>query len=222
MRALPTSRSPFALGYKGLASVVIAEANVTTAGGVVRVPYFGLDGREVNAKLFSLKTGRSWWEKRGVGVLPFGLERLPDPDFAERFALVLAEGEADALAVRGSVGLRDDWSVRVLGLPGASTWRSEFGLLVRRFPVVYVVGDGDAPGRRMMDAVLADVSWARPVRMPDGEDARSIIQGADGDEAFRRLLDEADQGAEYAYALTEAETPRDFVRTLAGGDGRVI
>lgn len=212
------SRQPLALKWKGLPSFVIAEANVTRIGGLVRVPYYGLDGREVNAKLFSEATGRSWWERRGVGVLPFGMERLPDPVLAEWFTLVLTEGEGDGLAVRGSIGLRGDRSVRVLGLPGAATWRSEFGLLVRRFPVVYVVGDGDAPGRRMMDAVLADVPWARPVRMPAGEDARSIIQGPDGDEVFRRLLDDADRGAELAFAFGVAATPREFVRRLVGGD----
>lgn len=221
MRGLPTNTSPLALGWKDLSPVVIAEANVTTAGRVVRVPYFGLDGREVNAKLFSETKGRSWWERRGVGVLPYGMERLPHPEFDEWFALVLAEGEADSLAVHGSVAVRDDRSVRVLGLPGASTWRSEFGLLVRRFPVVYVVGDGDAPGRRMMDAVLADVPWARPIRMPAGEDARSIIQGQDGDEAFRCLLDDADLGANIAHAIDAAPTPDDCLRLLTGGDERV-
>ena len=190
---------------------------MTRIDGLTRVPYYGLDGREVNAKLCSEKTGRSWWERRGVGVLPYGMERLPRTEFDEWFALVLEEGEADALAVRGSVGVRGDRSVRVLGLPGASTWRSEFGLLVRRFPVVYVVGDGDAPGRRMMDAVLADVPWARPVRIPSGEDARSIIQGPDGDEAFRRLLDDADLGANIAHAIDTAPTPYDYLRLLTGG-----
>ena len=88
---------PLALGWKGLPSIVLAEANVTQKGGVVRVPYCGLDGREVNAKLVSLKTGRWWWEERGVGVRLFGMERLPDPDsgagIAEAFRAALANRE---------------------------------------------------------------------------------------------------------------------------------
>ena len=207
---------------KGLSPVLLAEANVTEAHGVARLPSYDLDGREVYAKLVPKDTARHpWVEPRGISVIPFGLERLPQPEFDEWFALVLAEGESDALAVRGSVAVRADRSVRVLGLPGASMWRSEFGLLVCRFPVVYVVGDGDAPGRLMMDAVLADVPWARPVRMPKGEDARSIIQGPDGDEAFRCLLDDADRGAELAFAFGVAATPRDYVRRLVGDDDGV-
>ena len=69
----------------------------------------------------------------------------------------------------------------------------------------------------MMDAVLADVPWARPVRIPSGEDARSIIQGPDGDEAFRRLLDDADLGANIAHAIDTAPTPYDYLRLLTGG-----
>ena len=215
MGGQPTSTSPLAVGYKGLSPVVLAEANVTEAHEVVRVPYCDRDGREVYAKLVPKDTARHpWVEPRGISVIPFGLERLPHPEFDEWFALVLAEGESDALAVRGSVAVRDDRSVRVLGLPGAGMWRSEFGPAFRRFPVVYVVGDGDAPGRRMMDAVLADVPWARPVRMPDGEDARSIIQGPDGDEAFRRLLDDADHGADLARAFDQAPTVADFRQLL--------
>ena len=97
MRVLPTSTSLLAVGWKNLSPVVIAEANVTRIDGLTRVPYYGLDGRDVNAKLFSEKTGRSWWERRGVGVLPSGMERLPRTEFDEWFALVLEEGEADAL-----------------------------------------------------------------------------------------------------------------------------
>ena len=116
---------------------------------------------------FFAPNGRTWWGP-GEGLVPFGLETIPsDPD---SWALMFAEGESDALALReafaGTTEAHELGRVCVLGLPGASSWRPEWSSIAATFDRVYVIGDGDEAGRKMIAKVNADVRWARPVRLP--------------------------------------------------------
>jgi hypothetical protein len=172
--------------WKGIERVpVLDEAGITFVRGLVRIPYFARGGREHNAKVFPLQRRRwcpsSWWERSGLPVIPFGLQLLPrTASAALRSVLLVAEGESDALALGSSyaeiVGHPFIDSIHVLGLPGASSWQSDWGAFLEPFPFIYVIGDGDEAGQRMIASVKADVPWARPVRLPSGADARSIIQ----------------------------------------------
>ena len=193
--------------WKGLSFLVLDDAGVGFEGDLVRVPYRLRDGREHNAKLFAAG-GRSWWETAGRELIPFGVETLPDDDTARERALMIAEGESDALALReafaGVTANNPIRSYHVLGLPGAGTWRREWSILAEPFPVVYLLGDGDERGREMNDAILREVPWASPVPLPPGEDARSILQ-CDGSRALDALLEAADGAARLCATFALAE-----------------
>lgn len=207
--------------WKGILWLVLEEAGVVFDGDLVRVPYRGREG-DVHAWRVLAPSGRCWWEPTGVELLPFGLETLPTGQSAERAALILAEGESDALALREAfAGVGPGSAVSgyyVLGLPGAGTWRPEWAGYFEAISLVYVAGDGDPAGRRMIDAVCRDVHWARPVWLVEGEDARSILQ-AHGPRALDVLLDRADELAKVCVALFMARDYEHFI-SLMSGTGR--
>lgn len=209
--------SVLASGWKGLSLDVLDEAGVDIDRGIVRVPYCDRDGRELYCKRFG-RDGRSWYEPAGLELVPFGLETLPPAGsrWPRYCALLLCEGESDALAVRDVLG-RYRADVLALALPGAGSWRDSWRSFVEPFPLVYVLGDGDEPGRRMNRRVRSAVPWASPVWLPDGSDVRSLLQ-ADAD-ALWPLLARADEDARLWAALTLSPDLDTMRRLLAGEKG---
>lgn len=204
--------------WKGISHLVLDEAGVhCDEAGVVHVPYRNLDGSVHREHLFC-EGGRSWWSP-GEGLIPLGLELLPPPARATRCALIVAEGDSDTLALReafaGTSGDHPLDGFYVIGLPGAGTWRTHWLDYVRHFDIVYVVADGDLAGRRMLSKVWADVPWARPVRLPDGTDARGILQG-EGPQALDRHLDLADSAARLMAAFRVSPSLDACERLLRG------
>src|SRR3954470_13704955 len=89
-----------AVGWKGLAAGVLLDAGVTRSPDwTVRIPYRDATGAERNAKIVT-PSGKSWWEQKGVDMLPFGVERPAQPGQRDTRLLWIAEGESDALALR--------------------------------------------------------------------------------------------------------------------------
>jgi len=199
-------------GWKGIAMGVLAEAGVeTTASGLVRVPFRDRDRRIVVHKVFG--RSRSWYDPPGVDLIPFGIETLPVSAWiAERSALLVCEGESDALCAREHF---TGW--HAVALPGAGVWRRYWRRHLEPFPVVYLLGDGDEPGQRMNRRVKADVPWARPVRLPDGEDVRALLQ-RDGRDGLLPYLEAADADTRLAAALHLATDLDDFEALLAGAE----
>ena len=70
---------------------------------------------------------------------------------------------------------------------------AEWAPLLRRFPIIYLSFDADEAGRSLLGEVWPSLPWARRVRLPDGMDTRDVLQ-RDGEEAYKRLLDDADYG----------------------------
>ena len=206
-------------GWKEIAPDVLAAAGVELDRVSVRVPYRDRDGRELYCKRFG-REHRSWYEPAGISLVPFGLETLP-PTWSRypRFvALLLCEGESDALAARDVLRYRDDARAVeyiALALPGASSWRDEWRAFLEPFPLLYVLGDGDDAGRRMNRRVRSAVPWARPVWLPDGSDVRALLQ-ADPD-ALTPYLELADRDALLWAALTLSPDLETFRRYLAAG-----
>ena len=151
--------------WKGLGRVTLDEAGVEFESGLVLVPSRRPDGSVHNRHVFA-EGGRCWWETPGRELIPFGLERLPSTDVDRAgLRLLVCEGESDALAVREAFALVDvGTTFHVMGLPGSSTWRQEWRGFLEPFDCVYLLGDGDDAGWRMMNVVLRDVPWARPVQ----------------------------------------------------------
>jgi hypothetical protein len=188
-----------AAGWKGLRLDVLQAAGVEHERGTVRVPYRDLAGRELYCKRFG-SNGRSWYEPAGIELVPFGLETLPPVGsrWPRYSVLLLCEGESDALCVR-DVLARERADVLAIALPGAGSWRDSWRSYVEPFPRVYVLGDGDEPGRRMNYRVRSAVPWASPVWLPEGSDVRSLLQ-ADAD-ALWPFLARADEDARLGTAL---------------------
>ena len=204
--------------WKGIAPDVLAAAGVEHDRGSVRVPYRDRDGRELYCKRFG-REHRSWYEPAGISLVPFGLETLPSTwcRYPRFVALLLCEGESDALAVRDVLRHRDDdraVEYLALALPGALSWRNSWRTFLKPFPLVYVLGDGDEPGRRMNRRVRSAVPWARPVWLPDGSDVRALLQ-ADPD-SLDPYLELADRDALLWAALVLSPDLPTFRRTLAG------
>lgn len=207
-----------ARGWKGIAPDVLAEAGVDLDGSLVTVPYRDRDGTELYSKCFR-SDGRSFYRPAGISLVPYGLETLPAEGsrFPRFCALLLCEGESDALAVRDVLRYRDDAravQVFALALPGALSWRNSWRSFLEPFPLVYLLGDGDEPGRRMNRRVRSAIPWARPVWLPDGSDVRALLQ-ADR-HGLDPFLDAADVDARLSAALVLSPDLHTFRRTLAG------
>jgi hypothetical protein len=188
--------STIAAGWKGLPAVQLVDAGVTRRqDGLVRVPYRLVDGSEHNAKLFAAD-GRTWWEQRGLGVVPFGLERIASRERRQRRLLWIAEGESDCLALRDRCASYAGYPVDVIALPGASTWRDEWRRHVEGYSGLLLFPDGDPAGDAMARSVQASLRWALHVRLPRGADVRAVLQGVEPE-----LLDHALRDAVCAMVL---------------------
>ena len=204
--------------WKGIGQGELAIAGVERVGGCVRVPYRERDGSTAFVKIFA-DSGRSWYEPKGIDLIPFGLEFLTFSDsIAARSTLFVCEGESDALCTREHFCLFEGefvWS-HVLGLPGAGVWRRSWRRYLAPFPLIYLLGDGDAPGQRMNWKIKADVPWARPVTLPAGQDVRSLLQ-AGGAAALVSHLREADLNARIVTAGRCARTLAEFRELINDG-----
>ena len=101
----------------------------------------------------------------------------------ETVGLAICEGELDAVAVE------QECHVPAVGYPGVSTWRKNpfWRRIFPGFQTVWIVADGDEPGREAAAEIHAELPNSRIVSMPDGHDATSFIQ-AYGREAMMEKL----------------------------------
>lgn len=187
-------------GFKGFSWEELARFGVQRQGKVVRVPYRDRQGRFYRAKFFALHPPprgggpRSWWDRQAnKPQIPYGAETL-------RFGgdrVFLTEGESDAWALRVA-----NPGVPVLGLPGASSWKSEWSSALDPFEKVYAIFDGDDAGDELYDAVCWSVPRTRVVTPLRGRDTRDVIQKF-GVAVLRELIRVADE----EYAVRAAADP---------------
>ncbi len=186
--------------WKGIDPDVLGAALVTERRGLIRIPYLNPDASLCREKLIWRTPGRNpWWgEPKEAAIIPLGLETLPPVEERHCWVLLVAEGDSDTLACRSAYRGVPDGSrfhgVAVIGLPSATIWKPEWAKHVSPFGRVFVLGDGDRPGRAMNQKVVRDVPDAIPVRLPDGRDARSIYLHG-GRDALDRHLKRAEDDA---------------------------
>jgi 5S rRNA maturation endonuclease (ribonuclease M5) len=180
----PTQPSRKAGTWKGFCLWQLERFGIKqNSDGSIWLPYYKRDGTLFRAKQFA-PDGRSWWlGGQGKGQIPYGLEQL------ERGgkALVLTEGESDTLALR----LAWPESIVAIGIPGASSWKSEWKQIADGFERVYLSFDGDEAGGRLAEAVAADLPQAKVLHLPAGADTRDILHKL-GKRAYKALIEAAE------------------------------
>ena len=200
-------------GWKALPTHILAEAGVTCdPDGLVRIPYRLHDG-SLYAERVAASSGRRWWRPGdGRPLIPFGIDRLETAAFRKYRDLAIVEGESDTLALRAALGHE---GVDVLGVPGARTWKSAWATYTGGYHDVYVLGDGDEPGRDLNATARRDVPNAIVVDLPAGRDVRDVVQADHGLDELLTLLRQAKCGAELSRAFLNADSIADFDARVA-------
>lgn len=184
------TRQATAAEWKGFTLAELEQFGVQRTLEGIEVPYFTRDGQRYRHKLF-LPDGRTTWVGESKPQIPYGLDTLRHGGRT----IILTEGESDALALRLAYP-----TLPVLGIPGASSWRSGWRIYVADFPVVYLSFDGDTAGDGLTDAVWSDLPAARRVQLPRGCDTRDVLQRLDK-KAYRVLLEDAAHRSAMATAI---------------------
>lgn len=88
-----------------------------------------------------------------------------------RGPVFLTEGEMDSVAVTTLSGYP------AVGIPGAKSWAAHpyFARCFVGFDQLILPADGDAAGHELADAVRNDLPEVQIVRLPDGDDANSVL-----------------------------------------------
>lgn len=95
--------------------------------------------------------------------------------------IAVCEGELDALIVTEYAG------VPAVGLPGVHLWKPAYDRCFAGFRHVLAVGDGDAAGESMIDALDEHLENLVPRQMPTGMDCNEFFL-EEGPEALRDFL----------------------------------
>lgn len=200
-----------AAGWKNLPAWVLNEFGVRQdAAWLVRIPDRTVEGR-LYAERVVAPSGRRWWEPGdGRPVIPFGLDRLEDPAFRKYRALAITEGETDALALSAALGAE---GLDVLGVPGSNTWRDAWAEHADGYATVFVLGDGDASGRRLNQKVKRALPAALIVDLPAGDDVRAVAQ-RNVDELLA-LIDAAERKQALSNAFFSADSLTELERVAA-------
>jgi twinkle protein len=147
------------------------------AGELVMVKWIALDREDGKKRVTTSK---------GAEPVLFGWQAVPD----DARALVIAEGEIDAMTWHAMTGLPAVAPPRGTGDEG---WvAAEFARL-ERFETIYLAYDGDEPGRKAVERIAPRFGErARIVgHLGTGKDANEWLQAGATAEDFRRLLAES-------------------------------
>lgn len=94
--------------------------------------------------------------------------------------IALVEGEFDAMAATAA-------GVPTVGLPGTGSWREHFVGAFVGYETIYVIADGDEPGRKFAGDVAEKFEQSKVIDLGDGYDTNEFILSF-GPEAFRERL----------------------------------
>jgi hypothetical protein len=182
-------------GPKGLMAWGVAQQKYRSAT-VVRVPYFSPDGQEVAVRYRKALSGdnRFSWRK-GDKVQLYGLWRLRE--IQEAGWVLLVEGESDCWA--GWV-----YDLPALGLPGASTWKPEWGEHFKGMRV-FLWSEPDKAGQALPARIGKDLPDLMVITAPDGlKDLNEAhVKGIDVQALVERLKAQAVPASNIIKAQTD-------------------
>ncbi len=174
----------------------------------IRIPYLNANGEEIAVR-FRMSVGKAepqagkfrW--KSGTKVCLYGLSLLHLAREKQQVTLVEGESDSHTLWLNG---------VPALGIPGAGTWREEWGEHLDGIVVIYVVLESDRGGdlveRWLTTSCIRD--RVRLVRLKNAKDPSELfLQSPSGfHDAWRAALEAAVPWSEHA-RLQQTERERE-------------
>lgn len=100
---------------------------------------------------------------------------------AESDMIAICEGELDTIITHGECG------IPAIGIPGANGWKTWYGRAFADYPRVFVLCDGDQPGRDLGRKIAQQIELATVVVMPDGMDVNDVYMSEGPDGVRKRL-----------------------------------
>jgi DNA primase len=90
--------------------------------------------------------------------------------------IAVCEGEIDAIIANSMCG------IPTIGLAGANAWKNWYARAFADYHKVFVLTDGDQPGRDLGKKIAQQIDVAVVVSMPDGLDVNEVFlaEGSDG------------------------------------------
>ncbi len=168
----------------------LRQWGLSTQDGKVRIPYLGIDGRESAVRYrLSLEGAQRFRSRTRSKMTFYGLDRLKDAQ-AHGF-IVVVEGESDAHTL---------WyhGYPAVGVPGASSFKSEWLPHLDHIPTIYLVIEPDAGGDQMLGWIAkqpaAFTDRVRLVRLAEHKDPSALH--VDDPDSFQSRFDAALERAE--------------------------
>lgn len=145
---------------------------------VVRIPYYGSDGKLLRCRFRSREA--KWWEGRNRPIYLYGVNRLGD--IGEKGDVLLVEGESDCHAA---------WlgGFHAVGVPGATCWKTEWAKFFSGLNV-YIWEEPDQAGAQFSQAVASDLPDARIIHAEAVKDVADLYRqtGKGFGDALRSLM----------------------------------
>ena len=180
----------------------------------VRIPYRGVDGRELSAVRYrvALEGKQKFKWNTGAKTDLYGLDRLETARKRKRINVV--EGESDCHTL---------WYHErpAVGLPGAGTFKPKWIPHFEGIHDIYVIVEADGGGLALLKALAQLPKPFRDrlslVRLKDVKDpsALHLASGDDFDRRFELALDDAEPWAEYEARQREAAAPEAWAQCEA-------
>lgn len=158
----------FRLGYVGTAMVGHDDYR-----GRLAIPYITPTGViDIRFRSVGNDDGPKYLSRAGAdiqmfNVLAFGV----DSD-----VIAVCEGEIDTMITQGMCG------IPAVGLPGVNSWKNFYHRAFGDYSRVFVLCDGDQPGRELGKRISQALDTATVIHMPDGMDCNDVYlqEGPDG------------------------------------------
>lgn len=174
------------LNERGLPEHCLDLAGVDYQKGVLRFPRRSLDNGELLGwKCRNLDNGRFWGDPGGIPhsrARPFMVEGQVSATGA-----MICEGESDTMRL-ACTDLPGLYNSDVICIPGATAFPNEWVPLLRRYDRVHVFADADEAGRSLPNRLARLVPGVRCVRLPEGHDICSFLNGVGTEDDLTKLF----------------------------------
>lgn len=142
--------------------------------GRISIPYLTPDGSTIDVKFRKLREqdyGDKYTKLVGSKHHIFNTTAL------ERgtSGIVICEGEIDAIT-------SEQCGFPAVAIPGVQAWQPFWSRIFEQYSVVYMLADGDAPGKELYKKVAKNLDNVRLIPFEDKEDVNSfvLVHGAEG------------------------------------------